>query len=216
MEIASEEGLQALSMRRIADRLGVGTMALYTHVPGRSELLDLMIDQLYSEIYRVPDPGLPIAQPGGWRERVEFVASENLKLLQRHPWATDMGARPAIGPNLVRKYEAELAPLDGIGLSDVEIDATLTLVLNHVTAVARVADLLGRARAELSDDEWWLSHEHALTGGISWELGAFPLASRIGQAASEAAGGVLDIDLTFRFGLDRILDGVALLLERRR
>jgi hypothetical protein len=122
--------------------------------------------------------------------------------------------RPAIGPNLIRKYDAELAPLDGIGLTDIEMDAALTLVLTHVGGVESMRLGLERERASLSDGEWWQMHERTLMP--HWEGMDFPLAGRVGQASSEAAGGVLDLDLTYRFGIDRIIDGIELLLARRR
>lgn len=213
MAIADEEGLSALSMRRIAERLGVGTMALYTHVPGRAELVDLMIDRAYSEVYSDPESA-PIVQPGTWREQLAYVAANNRAMFRRHPWMTNAVVRPAIGPNLVRKYDSELAPLDGIGLTDVEMDAALTLVLTHVGGVESMRIGLERERAALSDGEWWQMHEGMLTP--HWENMDFPLAARIGQASSEAAGGVLDLDLTYRFGLERIIDGIELLIARRK
>ncbi|MGD9739935.1 MAG: TetR/AcrR family transcriptional regulator [Bauldia sp.] len=211
--LADEEGLEALSMRRLAERLGVGTMALYTHVPGRAELIDLMIDRVYSELYSDPQ-SLPVEQPGTWREQLAYVAANNRAMFRRHPWMTQAVVRPAIGPNLIRKYDAELAPLDGIGLTDVEMDAALTLVLTHVGGVESMRIGLEHERVGLSDGEWWQAHEPALLQG--WQSDRFPLAGRIGAAASEAAGGLIDLDLTYGFGLDRIIDGIELLLVRRR
>src|ERR671915_2360327 len=72
IEMADEGGLGSLSMRALAERLGVGTMTLYTHVPGKAELLDVMLDTVLSETAR-PEQG-----DGGWRGRLEQVARENL------------------------------------------------------------------------------------------------------------------------------------------
>jgi AcrR family transcriptional regulator len=80
IEVADAHGLDALSMRRVAERLGVGTMSLYTYVPGKAELIDVMLDAVHGEISAVPAPG------GDWREKLEHVAQANWDLAQRHPW----------------------------------------------------------------------------------------------------------------------------------
>src|SRR6266540_1253229 len=72
IEIADAEGLAALSMRRVAERLGAGTMSLYTHVPGKAELLDVMLDTVYGE------RAMPEDVPGGWRGRLKLIARQNL------------------------------------------------------------------------------------------------------------------------------------------
>ena len=79
IELADAEGLGALSMRRVADALGVGTMSLYTYVPGKAELLDVMLDTVLAEAAR-PDGA------GGWRAGLERRARENWALYHRHPW----------------------------------------------------------------------------------------------------------------------------------
>src|SRR6266699_809038 len=75
IELADADGLAALSMRRIAERLGVGTMSLYTHVPGKAELIDLMFDTAYGELYESVES--PTLQPGGWRGALQFIAKQN-------------------------------------------------------------------------------------------------------------------------------------------
>src|SRR5690242_14715389 len=78
--VADGKGLSSLSMRRLADDLGVTAMSLYTYVPGKAELLDVMLDAVYAETARPDDV------PGGWRERLRLIARENWKLYHRHPW----------------------------------------------------------------------------------------------------------------------------------
>src|ERR1700754_3557298 len=65
IEVADADGLSALSMRKVAERLGVGTMSLYTYVPGKAELVDVMLDTVCGEV------GMPEDVPGGWRGRLE-------------------------------------------------------------------------------------------------------------------------------------------------
>jgi len=212
VKLADGEGLAALSMRRLAADLGVGTMALYTHVPGKDVLLDVMFDAVLGEFYR---EAAPRDRPGGWQAGLRCVAEENWAAYQRHPWAFELGPRPALGPNTIRKCDLELGPLEGIGLTFVEMNEALSLVLNHVAGVARIAWQLAeeRKRTGLSDADWWAQHEPVMAAAT--ELMPYDLASRVGQAASEAANGLYDPKLAFEFGLDRIIDGIGVLVTRR-
>ncbi|WP_068924731.1 TetR/AcrR family transcriptional regulator [Planobispora rosea] len=212
--IADAEGLDALSMRHVAERLGVGTMSLYTHVPGKTELTDLMIDAAYGELYRDVDE--PSAQPDGWRGALEFVAARNWDLYRRHPWMLQLVTpRPVLGPNASLKYEAELRPLDGIGLSDVEMDSVLALVLTHVEGTARVRaglDQIEQATG-MNETEWWLASAPVLDKVM--DASRFPVASRVGTAAGQEHQGASDPAHALAFGLARILDGVADLIAGR-
>lgn len=213
--IADAEGLDAVSMRRVAERLHVGAMSLYTHVPGKGELTDLMVDTVAGELYADVDE--PSRQPGGWRGAVRFIARRNWELYAQHPWLLHLGqARPVMGPHVSRNYEAELRPLDSIGLSDVEMDDTLSLVLSHVGSVARTRFLQYAAQQESgqSDLEWWVAMAPLLETVMSAQH--FPVASRVGQAAGMAHQAVTDPEHALSFGLERILDGVEALIDRRQ
>ena len=83
IELADGGGLEALSMRTVAERLKVGTMSLYTHVPGKGELTDLMFDRVYGDLYADVDE--PSRQPGGWRGALEFIAHRNWDVPDRAP-----------------------------------------------------------------------------------------------------------------------------------
>src|SRR5262249_14396180 len=133
-DLADAEGLDAVTMRRIAGRLGVVPMTLYTYVPGKAELLDLMLDSAYARMPRADTTGQP------WRQRVTAVAEENRALFETHPWAATISTiRPPLGPGLMAKYEHELAALDGLGLDDIQMDAALTHLLTFVQAWAQAA-----------------------------------------------------------------------------
>lgn len=213
--IADAEGLDAVSMRRVAERLDVGAMSLYTHVPGKGELTDLMFDTVAGELYTDVDE--PSRQPGGWREAVRFIARRNWDRYERHPWLLHLGhARPVMGPHVSRNYEAELRPLDGIGLTDIEMDDTLALVLSHVSSVARTR-LLQHSEQEQSgqtDLEWWVATAPLLETVMSGQH--FPVAGRVGQAAGMAHQSVSNPEHALSFGLDRILDGVEALISHRQ
>jgi AcrR family transcriptional regulator len=214
IELADTSGLEALSMRMVADRLKVGTMSLYTHVPGKGELTDLMFDKVYGDLYADADE--PLRQGGDWRGALEFVARRNWDVLVAHPWMHDVPTiRTALGPNITRKYDIELRPLDGLGLTDVEMDSALTLVLTHVQGTARAgAEQLRTQRdSGLSDEEWWRQIAPTLTSVMG---GAhFPVAARVGTSVGEHFQSVIDPAHALAFGLQRILDGIALLISER-
>ncbi|MFE0149822.1 TetR/AcrR family transcriptional regulator [Nonomuraea sp. NPDC059007] len=210
IEVADSDGLQALSMRRVAEKLGVGTMSLYTYVPGKPELLDVMLDTVYGEVERPEDP------QGGWRERLSRIARENWRLYLRHPWLLQVAtSRPVLGPNVTAKYDFELRALDGIGLTDVEMDAVLTLVNGFVHGTARGAVEAAQAESQtgMSDEQWWAAHAPFLAR--IGDAARFPTAARVGQAAGEALGGAYSAEHAFEFGLERVLDGVEALIGRR-
>jgi AcrR family transcriptional regulator len=208
IELADRAGLDAVTMRAVAEAAGTAPMTLYTYVPGKAELLDLMLDAAYAAMPRTDTAGSP------WRERATAVAHENRVLHRAHPWTVDVATlRPPLGPGLIGKYEHELAAFDGLGLDDVELDDCLTYLLSFVHAAAR-ADLDAAAnRAGGDDAEWW-----AVAGPLLARVldpADYPLAGRVGTAAGAAHGSAHDPDHAYRFGLARTLDGLAALIERR-
>ncbi|MGW6902984.1 TetR/AcrR family transcriptional regulator [Streptomyces sp. NPDC054940] len=210
IELADSGGLDALTMRSVAQRLGVTPMTIYTYVPGKAELLALMLDAAYLQMPRTDRTAAP------WGTRVEAVACENRDLYRRHPWvATLPTTRPPLGPGLMAKYEHELAAFDGLGLDDVEMDAALTFLLGFVQSVAR-ADLDNQAAARdsaMSDEQWWAANAPLLAR--VFDPARFPLAARVGSAAGEAHQGMYSPDYAFDFGLKRILDGLTHLIVSR-
>ncbi len=209
IELADAEGLDAVSMRRIAEKLGgVTAMSLYTYVPGKGELLDLMLDAVYGEVLDpIPD--------GGWRERVEVVARQNRELYLRHPWLIQIAiTRPVLGPNLLAKYELELSTVEGLGLTDVDMDLLLSMIGDYVHGAARAA--IHAAQAEkhtgMTDNQWWEAHAPLLEK--VYDASKYPVASRVGNTAGQEYGAG-DPERSFEFGLQRLLDGVEALIARR-
>ncbi|SNQ49607.1 TetR family transcriptional regulator [Frankia canadensis] len=209
--LADREGLAAVTMRALARLLGVVPMTLYTYVPGKAELLDLMLDAVYARMPRTDTAG------AGWRERLAAVAEENRELFRTHPWAAEVSTlRPPLGPGLMAKYEHELSALDGLGLTDVEMDDCLTYLLTFVQANARSANQKATtiaAEQDGRDDARWWARVGPLLARVLDEQ-SYPLASRVGAAAGEAHGSAHDPDHAYRFGLTRVLDGLATLVER--
>jgi AcrR family transcriptional regulator len=210
IELADAEGLPAVTMRRVAEALGVAPMTLYTYVPGKAELLDLMLDRVYADTPRATLARKP------WRRRVRAVAMENQDLFDRHPWAATVStSRPPLGPGLIGKYEHELGAFAGLGLTDVEMDAALTYVLGFVQASARAA---AEAQAvqrttDLTDEQWWAAHAPILAR--IFDETRYPLAARVGAAAGAAHGGAYNPTHAFQFGLARVLDGLGVLIDGR-
>lgn len=229
--IADAEGIAALSMRRVAERLGVGVMSLYTYVPGKAELIDLMLDAVNAETARdgegtadgratgdaeVVSGSGGEGGSGGWRERLERVARDNWSLYRRHPWMLQVATvRPVLGPNTVGKYDRELRAVEGVGLTDVEMDAVLTLVLGHVAGAARMLAEAGEARERsgVTDQEWWEANAPLLQKVFDAER--YPVAARVGAAAGAAHQAASSPQHAFEFGLRRVLDGVEVLVRSR-
>jgi len=208
--IADGDGLEALTIRRVAAALAVRPMTLYTYVPGKAELLDLMLDAVYREMPRADWPG------DGWRERLTAVAHDNRALFAAHPWAAAISSsRPPLGPGLMAKYEHELAALASAGLDDVQTDAALTFVLDFVRSSALAArDAQAAQRASgMTDEQWW--EEHAPLLARVFDPDAYPTAARVGAAAGAAQGGAYSPDRAWEFGLERVLDGLGVLIEGR-
>ena len=206
--LADGGGLAAVTIRAVARAVGAAPMSLYTYVPGKAELLDLMLDAAYAAMPRAD------TSARGWRERVRAVAEENRVLFADHPWAARVGTgRPPLGPGSIGKYEHELAAFDGLGLDDVDRDACLAYVVEFVRAAALAVQDAADARAGGQDDaQWWAEAGPVLARVL--DPAAYPLASRVGTAAGAAHGSAADPDHAYRFGLDRVLDGLAAFVDR--
>ena len=202
IQIADEEGIDALSMRRIADRLGLKPMSVYTYVPGKAELIDLMVDQVAGEVALPP-------LDGSLRERLASMARLQWDEYLRHPWLLSIDtSRPPLGPNVSDHWEWCLRAIDGLGLADLDMDRIVTLLLGYVSGPARAyvdAERL-RASAAESDVEWWERNAPLLEQIIDAER--YPISGRVGQAAGEAYNAPADPADAFEFGLERVIDGI--------
>ncbi|MGW0160325.1 TetR/AcrR family transcriptional regulator [Mycobacterium sp. NPDC003323] len=208
IQIADTDGLSALTIRAVAAALGVAPMGIYTYVPGKAELLDLMLDTVYQQMPRSDLVGML------WRERVSAIAQENRAMLTRHRWVIDLPTtRPPLGPGLIAKYDHELSAFDGLGLSDLEMDAALTHLLGFVAAVARIANETRWAALDSgqTDAQWWQRAGPLLDRVL--DADRYPLAVRIGAAAGHAHNSAYDADHAYQFGLARVLDGLAVLID---
>ncbi|MFC9555473.1 TetR/AcrR family transcriptional regulator C-terminal domain-containing protein [Rhodococcus sp. NPDC056960] len=205
--VADAEGLDAVSMRRLAAELGTGAMSLYTHVPGKSELVEVMLDRALATL----DPAEHT--DGAWRERLTDAARDYFQLLCAHPWILGVVAlsRPVLGPGGMAKYERELRAVEGLGLSDVDMDSVVTLLDSFVAGAARASvDAAAIAARGDADSEWWRNiapHFEKV-----FDPDRFPLAARVGTSAGEYHSAAFAPAHAFEFGLARLLDGVGALI----
>jgi AcrR family transcriptional regulator len=202
-QIADRDGLGRLSMRRLADELGITAMSLYGYVPSKAELLDVMADRAYAKI---PIPDLP-ARP--WRAELAALGEQHWALLLSHPWLLQIAAsRPLLGPHLTAFYDAELAAVDGLGLTDIDMDLVVSLLDDYVRGAARgaveAADAPGRTG--VSDQQWWQTYGPLLDAVL--DPARYPTAIRVGAAAGAEYGAAHDPGRSFMFGLQRIIDGI--------
>jgi AcrR family transcriptional regulator len=208
LSLADAHGLEAVTMRRLAASLGVVPMSLYTYVPGKAELLDLMLDAAYATMPRTDTTGQP------WRQRLTAVASENKALYDAHSWVAAVSTiRPPLGPGVIAKYEHELSAFDGLCLDDVTTDACLTYLLSFVESSARAA-INARVTWEdsaVDDQQWWSTNAPLLARFLDTQ--AYPRATRIGAAAGAAHGSAYNPDHAYEFGLQRTLDAIAVLVS---
>lgn len=203
MAIADAEGLEGLSMRRLGDALGMSTMALYRYVPGKPELLDLLVDLAYSELPQ------DLAADDSWERRLERVARDEWALYLAHPWMLGVSTyRAALGPHAFRKYERELRAIVDAGLSDLDMDLAVASLSHLVRGAARHALDARRATQDTgqTDAQWWAAHAQHLEILVRAE--DFPIASRVGTAAALAYGGPADPAAAFEFGLARLIFGI--------
>ncbi|MDN0194120.1 TetR/AcrR family transcriptional regulator [Streptomyces sp. S.PNR 29] len=206
IEVADREGLGAVSMRRVAGELGTGAMSLYRYVPGKAELLDLMLDR----VQRPADDAAGLGD-GDWRSTLQALARANLALYRRHPWLLQVNqSRPLLGPSALDGMEKVLSRIKPMGLSDPELLSAIIMIDGYVVGAARTQ--VHQEEAErttgLTDAQFWQAQtpflEKVLAGG------RYPVMASLSEDTFSA-----DFD-HFEFGLQRILDGLEVLVSRRR
>jgi AcrR family transcriptional regulator len=209
--LADAHGIEALSMRKVAEAVGVSPMSLYTYVPAKAELLDLMFDRVLGETDD-PDEELP-----GWRAKLAFVARQRWALTERHPWLLDLALhRPPLGPNVMRKAESAMRTFEGMGLAPEEMGLAAEALQNYVTGALHAAREAREAerRTGMTDAEWFSAITEILQG--RFEGGGFPAMKRLREARGEDRTPMADSLARFEFGLERMLDGLEAFICARR
>ncbi|GAB2668134.1 TetR/AcrR family transcriptional regulator [Nocardia goodfellowii] len=203
VRVADTEGLEAVTMRRVATELGIGTMTLYRYLPGKGELLDLMLDRVQQ-----PAP-LDDGEPG-WRAALERMAYDTLALYRRHPWLVQVNqTRPVMGPAAMQGMELVLAQIKPMGLTDQELISVVITIDGYVTGAARTQLYHEEAERKtgLTDAEFWTAQLPALERALA--SGDYPLMASLSEDAFDPS-----FD-HFGFGLQRILDGFEVLVRQR-
>ncbi|MGW6929618.1 TetR/AcrR family transcriptional regulator [Lentzea sp. NPDC054927] len=200
IKVADAEGVDALTMRRVAETLGFTTMSLYRHVPGKSELLDLMVDAVWGETESTPK--------GPWRDGLDFFARQMWAMYCAHPWMLQLTtSRRMPGPHAMARQDAAYAAVSELGLRSEEIVAVVTAVAQFVDGVGRT--MADRVQAEretgVSEEDWWNGRESL------WEHftpDRLPMMTHIWNT-----GGFERPLNEFEFGLARVLDGLSVFIE---
>ncbi|MFF3765253.1 TetR/AcrR family transcriptional regulator [Streptomyces sp. NPDC001922] len=200
VELADREGLSAVSMQRVAGLLDFTKMSLYRYVPGKAELIALMVE---SAIGTAPPQDRP---DSGWRERLGDWAHGLAAVFREHPWLLDATVGPRVmGPGELAWMERAIAALDGTGLTGAERMDAVVLLSGHVRGIAqqaRAAGPDGAPEARLA----------TLLGALMRDHGEdYPALT----AALASVSGPGERDQALEFGLRRILDGLGVLIAER-
>ena len=187
--LADAEGLGALSMRRLAGELGVAAMALYRYVPGKAELLDVMVDAVIGEQATSTTAG----GGSGWR-RPRGRAARCTSATRG--WRRPRSSAPRWAPTRSPPTTRLLSAASGIGLSPAETVAAAQLVAGYARSAA------GREEERARTERFWA--ERSAFWEDHYEPERFPALTALYEA-----GAFDDPPDAFEFGLQRILDGIA-------
>jgi AcrR family transcriptional regulator len=201
--VADADGMDALTMRRVADALGVGTMSLYRYLPGKAELYELMLDAVMGE------GDLPEPDPAGWRASLATFARVSLAGYRRHPWLMDASlSRGLMGPNQAAVLDALLRTISGLGLTGGQMMAVVGVLISYVRGRARqLAETAGaEQRSGVSDERFWQEFAPLLAPHLDAER--FPTLAGVWLADN------LSWEDEFEFGLERVLDGIEAFVDR--
>lgn len=204
--IAANEGLGAVSMNRVASELGTAAMSLYRYVSGKDELIALMVDSASGTPPEPPD------EERGWRPALAHWATALLSVYQKHPWLTHVPVSgPPILPNGLAWFERGLRCLAGTGLAEDEKVGVALLISGIVRSHATLEAQLQEAMQASASGEPVPGY-----GQLVLRL-ADP--DRFPALHVAAAAGVFDQDdgtIDFEFTIDRVLDGIAVLIAQRQ
>jgi AcrR family transcriptional regulator len=195
LELLDRDGLEALSMRRLADHLGVGTMTLYGYFRSKDELLDAVIDAAVAERE-------PLSFDGTWQEQIRRLMQGSRRNLGRHPGLVKVRAdRPVLQPEALRFAETGMAILRRAGFGRTDAARAFRLLFTYVFGYVSFSpdETADEARRE----------SRAATAALPAD--EYPTLSESSEELADAMAG----EETFDFGLDRIIDGLETRLRSR-
>jgi AcrR family transcriptional regulator len=202
LDLLDAEGIEALSMRKLGARLDAGATSLYRHVATKDELIELVVDEVYGQI-EVPD-----AKSADWRSAITVCAESARAVLVGHAWMASVLGQVGLaylGPNVMRLNERMLALFEAAGFTLAEADQALGTVMAYVigTGTTEAAWLTTLARSGRTEQEWVDHLRPALVEATKPYPRLHALATATGGDTEEARGD------GFRYGLERVLDGLA-------
>ncbi|MFW0791750.1 TetR/AcrR family transcriptional regulator [Gordonia sp. CPCC 205333] len=203
--VADSEGFDAVSMKAIAQRLGLTTMSLYRYVEAKEDIYEIMLDVAYGR----PADGL--TADGSWRERLNAWAHAIAAQLRKRPWLTAIPMRrPPAGPNTLSWTEAGITSFDDTGLSNQAKLSSLLLVDGFVRNHVRMSSELGALDTETSSG----ADQYSVVLAQVIDDIRFPrLCSAVrSQALDDDTDDFYSEELTF--GLEVIFDGIGVRIER--
>jgi len=230
MRVADADGLEAVSMARVAKELGFTTMSLYRHVANKDELLQLMWNASAIGAETL------VLEGSDWRERIMSWALAQRDMLDRHPWITLLPlAAPPLAPNSMHFVERGLEAMDDTGLTDDDKIRAIGLVTSYTLSEARMAYDAARAAAQVAPGQVIVTQAPpaAETAGVEAEEDGAPRATtwtwdallrelvdektyprlyRVARSPGQA--GPPDERAEFLFGLNTILDGIQARIDR--
>ncbi len=209
IELADADGLGAVSMKRVAERLGFTTMSLYRHVSSKDELLLLMQDTVWQPPAGLDGPG------DGWRSGLAWWTRQQYAIMERHPWLDDVRMIERAGtPSQIAWMDLGLRPLADVRLTEYQKVALLLLLSGYVATQSRLAATSreGAAQGLYAPDEATEAFGELLRSVVDAER--FPALRRAveGGAFAPQKG---DLYASFDLGLDLMLDGIEQLIARQ-
>ncbi|WP_431905795.1 TetR/AcrR family transcriptional regulator [Amycolatopsis thermoflava] len=211
IELADAEGVEALSMQRVAAAVGKTTMSLYRYVSGKDQLIELMVDYAAEE-----EPPKPAGED--WRAEVAVWVRAVWEFHLRHPWMLRIRMNgPPSGPRQLAWMEAGMRAISGLGLTGAEMIWAMTFLDGAVRELARIS--LDMAEAQREAGITGLEADADFAAGLLKYLDPerFPmLAATIAEGTfdpgTEESGILPDLE----FGVQRLLDGLEAYARRRR
>ncbi|WP_280463420.1 TetR/AcrR family transcriptional regulator C-terminal domain-containing protein [Nocardia carnea] len=211
VQMADREGLEAVSIRKLAGVLKVSPMSLYRHVAGRDELETLMVRTVFKSS-PLPDP-----MPAGWRERLETVYRRQWRLYRAHPWLAELTlvTRPPLAPEAMLHTEWALEALAELRLdAPTRVRTALALAaLVHGLALGVLHEVRAEQQSRLRNEEWWATIDAEASELLH---GAdFRRLAELNMLPTETFG-LTGVDETFELALGHYLDGLEARQQYRR
>lgn len=197
-ELADQNGIETLSMRKLAQSLNVEAMSLYNHVKNKEDMFDGMVEFVVSKIQ------CPSLQ-GNWKDEMRIRAQSAHHVLVQHPWATSLlVSRVNIGPNMLCYVDATIGCLRQAGFSYERVDRAWNAIDSHIYGFT-----LQSLNFPFEADEYSDVAEEYLPQIPETE---YPFLNALSQQIIE---GEHDGVQEFNFGLELLLDGLERMLEEQ-